>query len=130
MTQKEYAESYFKGDKFATETTGIEIADVGNHYAKCFLKVDSRHLNAAGIVMGGAIFTLADFTFALASNPEGTWTVSVSSTIEYLNPAKGPALYCEADCLKDGRSACFYEMSVTDSSGMPVARILTTGFKK
>jgi acyl-CoA thioesterase len=130
MTPKEYAESYFKGDKFATETTGIEIEDVGKHYAKCVLKVDSRHLNAAGIVMGGAIFTLADFTFALASNPEGTWTVSVSSTIEYLNPAKGPSLYCEADCLKDGRSACFYEMSVTDSGGMPVARVLTTGFKK
>ena len=130
MTPKEYAETYFKGDKFATQTTGIEVEAVGDHYAKCSLKIDDRHLNAAGFVMGGAVFTLADFTFALASNPEGQWTVSVSSTIEYINAEKGPVLYCEAKCLKDGRNVCFYEMTVTDGSGRDIARVMTDGFKK
>ncbi|MCK9170565.1 MAG: PaaI family thioesterase [Treponema sp.] len=130
MTPKEYAELYFKNDRFAMQTTGIEIVDVDSQYAKCSLKIDGRHLNAAGTVMGGAVFTLADFTFALASNPEGQWTVSVSSTIEYLNAAKGPVLYCEAKCLKNGRSVCFYEMTVTEPNGKVIARILTNGFKK
>ncbi|MFA6856554.1 MAG: PaaI family thioesterase [Treponema sp.] len=130
MTPKEYAELYFKDDRFAMQTTGIEIVDVGSQYARCSLKIDERHLNAAGTVMGGVVFTLADFTFALASNPEGQWTVSVSSTIEYLNAAKGPVLYCEAKCLKNGRNVCFYEMTVTEENGKAIARVLTSGFKK
>jgi acyl-CoA thioesterase len=130
MTAGEYAELHFKDDKFATQTTGIEIEYVGDLYARCSLTIDGRHLNAEGSVMGGAIFTLADFTFALASNPEGQRTVSVSSTIEYLNAAKGSVLYCEAKCLKNGLNLCFYEMTVTDGDGGIVARVLTSGFKK
>ena len=130
MTPQEYAETYFKGDRFATQTTGIEVEEVRPDYAKCSLKIDERHLNAAGFVMGGAIFTLADFTFALASNPEGQWTVSVSSTIEYVNSTKGPLLYCEAKCLKNGRSVCFFEMTVTEPDGKVVAKVLTNGLKK
>ena len=34
------------------------------------MKIEPRHRNAAGIIMGGAIFTLADFAFAVASNHE------------------------------------------------------------
>lgn len=133
MTPKEYAETYFKADRFAMKTTGIEVSDVGPNYAKCTLKIDERHLNAAGFVMGGAIFTLADFTFALASNPEGQWTVSVSSTIEYINATKGPELECEAKCLKNGRTACFFEMTITEkaeSGGKLIARVITNGMKK
>lgn len=130
MTPKEYAESYFRDDRFATGTTGIEIVDVRSQYAKCSLKIDERHLNAAGTVMGGAIFTLADFTFAVASNSEGQWVVSVSSTIEYLSASKGPVLYCEAECLRSGRNVCFYEMTVTGDDGKIIARVLTNGFKK
>jgi acyl-CoA thioesterase len=130
MTPKEYAEVYFKNDRFAMQTTGIEVVDVDSQYAKCSLKIDERHLNAAGTVMGGVVFTLADFTFALASNPEGQLTVSVSSTIEYLNATKGPVLFCEAECLKNGRSVCFYEMTVREENGKVIARVLTNGFKK
>jgi acyl-CoA thioesterase len=130
MTPEEYAESYFRNDRFAVKTTGIQVIAVHSRYAKCSLKIDERHLNAAGTVMGGAIFTLADFTFAVASNPEGQWTVSVSSTIEYLSASKGPVLYCEAECLKNGRNTCFYEMTVTESTGKIIARVLTNGFKK
>lgn len=130
MTRNEYAEKYFSGDRFATQTTGITIVDAGENYARCSLKVDERHLNAAGYVMGGALFTLADFAFALASNPEGQWTVSVSSTIEYLNSTRGPELSAEAVCLKDGRNACFYEITITQPDGTVVAKVLTNGLKK
>ena len=82
----------FKKDRFATEATGITIEAVDENYAKCQLIVEEKHMNAAGSVMGGALFTLADFTFAVAANVGGVLTVSVTSQITYLNPAKGKVL--------------------------------------
>ena len=54
------AREEFAGDRFAMGT-GVRIEEVGDRYAKCSLQLTSRHLNAAGQTMGGAIFTLADF---------------------------------------------------------------------
>ena len=53
------AREEFAGDRFAMGT-GVRIEEVGDRYAKCSLQLTSRHLNAAGQTMGGAIFTLAD----------------------------------------------------------------------
>ena len=49
----------FKEDHFATHP-GCKMEKVEDGYAVCSLKLDERHLNAAGTVMGGVIFTLAD----------------------------------------------------------------------
>jgi len=40
--------------------------------AEVRMPLDQRHLNGAGIVHGGAIFSLADVAFAAASNAHGT----------------------------------------------------------
>ena len=69
----EDARAYFMNDRFAMDTTGIEILDVKEKYAKCSFAVDERHQNATGHVMGGAIFTLADFVFAVAGEEYGLW---------------------------------------------------------
>ena len=45
-----------------------------------------------GNVMGGAIFTLADFALAIACNIGEDPTVAVNNTIEYLNSTKGSTL--------------------------------------
>ena len=45
----------------------VEIEEVDDGYAKCSLEIQPHHLNAANTVMGGAIFTLADFAFAVAT---------------------------------------------------------------
>ncbi len=119
----------FSHDRFATEVAGIRIVDVEENYAKCELAVEERHCNAMGVVMGGAIFTLADFCFAVAANSMGLSTVSVSSTIIYTNVAKGSILIAEAKCLKSGRKTSFFRISVTDNLGNSVAEVTTTGCK-
>ena len=50
----------FQNHRFATEN-GAVIEEVDDHYAKCSLKIENRHRNAMGAVMGGVYFTLADF---------------------------------------------------------------------
>ena len=128
MKNLEKTRKYFANDRYATELTGIIIDEVWENYAKCSMKVRPEHLNANGFVMGGAIFTLADFAFAAASNTEERNSVSLSSTIEYFRPAKGRELYAEAVCKKGGRQVGFYEMTVTDEEGKKIAQVNTSGF--
>lgn len=127
MTAVEKANEFFGKDVFATKTTGIVIEDVADKYAKCSLALDSRHMNAADRVMGGAIFTLADFTFAVASNFGRPLTVSVTSQITYTGAAKGKKLISEAKCEKWGRRTCFYTIRIKDDLDNDVAIVSTSG---
>lgn len=52
-------------------------------HAVCEMVLDDKHRNAQGGVMGGAIFTLADFCLAVACNVDEQPAVSVSNTIEF-----------------------------------------------
>lgn len=124
---KEEAEQFFKDDKFATETTGIKIEEVLENYSRCSLKIEKKHMNAANSVMGGAIFTLADFSFAVASNTKDTLTVTASSTINYLGSPKGDTLISECTLIKDGKRICFYEITIKDNVNTKVAYITSNG---
>ncbi len=127
MTELENARIFFSKDLYATDTTGIVIEEVGEKYAKCSLKLDKKHLNAVGHAMGGVMFTLADFTFAVSTNRNGQTTVTTSSTINFLSSPKGSILYGESKILKDGKTTCFYEINITDNLGNLIAVINTTG---
>lgn len=127
MKTLEEAREFFSQDKYAMETTGAEILEVGENYARCRLKTDGRHCKVTGEIMGGAIFTLADFTYAVASNLGDSPTVTVTSTISYVNAAKGNVLTAESRLIKEGRSMCFYEVTVKDNTDRIVAVVNVTG---
>ena len=63
----EEAREFFKGDKFATNL-GIQLDELTEDYCVCSLDIEENHKNAVGGVMGGVMFTLADFSFAVLSN--------------------------------------------------------------
>lgn len=113
----------FKNDRFATEAAGAVIVDAGVCYAKCEIELKPVHYNAAGIVMGGAMFTLADFCMAVAANGyrEKPDTISIDANMYYVKPAKGKKLIAEAKCVKPGRTLSFYEVEITDELGTDVA---------
>ena len=128
MSELERVREFFCGDVFATSATGIVIDEIGDKWAKCTLKLDSRHKNAANQVMGGVIFTLADFTFAVAANRgKDAVTVTTSSNISFVGTVKGDVLIAESRLLKDGRRSCFYEIEVKDELGNLVAVASTVG---
>lgn len=120
---------FFNGDRFATEAAGMEIVDARPDYAKVRMAVQPRHMNAAGYVMGGAIFTMADFAFAIASNMGQKPTVSLSSSIEYVSSTRGPVLFAETECVKQGRAVCFFRINITDGSDRVVAVVETSGYR-
>lgn len=126
MTLYEIREK-FKNDRFATEN-GAVVEDARDGYALCSLKIEPKHKNALGAVMGGVYFMLADFAFAVASNCGGVDTVSLGSNISFLGSAKGDTLKAEAKCVKNGKSTCNYTVEVTDSDSRLVAEVTATGF--
>lgn len=119
---------FFANDRFATEN-GAVIEQVGENAATVSMNIESRHRNAAGIVMGGAIFTLADFAFAVASNHDKLGTVSLSANITFLKASKGDKFIAAAECVRDGRTTCYYRVTVTDNTGALIAEVTTSGYK-
>lgn len=119
----------FEKDRFATES-GAVIDEIGERYAKCSLKLSDSHRNALGAVMGGAIFTLADFAFAVAANWQDPGVVSLSANIAYLGTAKGESLTARAQCVKNGRTTSYYHIDIEDELGNQVAAVTATGYRK
>lgn len=130
MTYLERARAFFAKDEFATKMMGIEIDDVRDGYAKCSLVLRSDHMNAEGSVMGGALFTLCDFAFAVAANLNQPPTVSLSCQITFLSPPRGDKLIAEATRIKSGHSTCYYSVEVTDDTGSIVTVVGVSGFIK
>lgn len=126
MTKLEEARAFFAGDRFATEN-GAVIDEIGEHYAICSMELTPHHLNAADRVMGGAVFMLADFAFAVASNFGHPADVTTTSQITFLRPSQGKMLYAKSQELRRGRTAVYYETSVTDDTGALIARVTASG---
>lgn len=134
MTLTEKARQIFATDRYATELTGITIDQVDEHLATCSLSVDAQHRNARGVVMGGVLFTLADFCAAIAANSDCLsgdtaklhW-VSLDSSIHFLAPAVAGCLTARCVALKSGRTTALYQTVIESlDSGKPVAIVETT----
>ena len=122
----EEVQRVFRNDRFATDACGCRVVEASRGHAVCEFDITPGHRNEKGGVMGGAIFTVADLAFAVASNVGEPVTVSVSSSIEFMSAAKGERLIATADVDKNGRTLGFYNCLVTDELGTPVARVTQT----
>lgn len=118
----------FANDRFAT-MAGCRIVEASKHHAVCEMPLTDLHQNANGGIMGGAIFTLADFALAVAVNVGQPDTVAVDNAIRYLNAPKGTKLIATARVDKAGRSLAFVTVSVTDDTGRDIAVMTSTSFR-
>lgn len=128
MIDLEAIREKFTGDRFATECLGAEILEAEPGRALCRAEIRPSLCNALGNPMGGALFTLADLAFAVASNCGGQDTVTLDSAIHFLRPARGKTLFARAEAEKEGRSTCLYRVTVTDELGTQVALVMATGY--
>ena len=124
----ESARELFYKDKFAV-STGVTLDELTEDEAICSLKITDDHRNAYGGVMGGVIFTLADFAFAVLSNQIHQLTVAQQVDIHYLSAPKGNKLIAKATCRKSGRTSSIVNVDISDDAGRDVAQFIGTGFK-
>lgn len=124
----EEAREFFYKDKFAV-ITGVTLDELTEEEAVCSLEIIDDHRNAYGGVMGGVIFTLADFAFAVLSNQIHQLTVAQQVDIHYLSAPKGKKLIAKATCRKSGRTSSIVNVDISDDTGRDVAQFIGTGFK-
>ena len=117
----------FNRDAFAAGM-GAYIESVFDDGALCSAKISPHLLNSYGGVQGGAIFTLADFAFAVASNIKDKLTLSLNCNITFMRPVKGSVIYARAKRISEGRRTCLYEVTVYDDEGTSVAHMTVGGY--
>ena len=86
------AREFFSNDRFATEN-GITREERDERHAVASLALAERHRNAHGGVMGGAIFSLADFAFAALTNGPDRSTVAQQVSVSFLAAPSHGRLY-------------------------------------
>lgn len=125
-TQEELDE-FFVGDTFAYKQADCRITEAwkGHGVAEMVLN-PVKHFNAQNHVMGGAIFTLADYAFAGASMCGQLSSVTLSCNVEFMKATKGNKLIATCDVEQSGRRVGFYTTTVVDDLGVLIARVNIT----
>ncbi len=122
-------EQLLQGDQFAAYN-GIELVSVSEGSATTRMKIQPHHLNGVGIVQGGAIYTLADFALAAASNSHDKTAVGLNSHITYFKAESSGTLYARASELSLRRAVATYHVDVVNENEELVATFQGTVYRK
>jgi acyl-CoA thioesterase len=123
------AKEFLAGDQFCN-FIGVELLDIKPGAAKAKLVIKDHHLNGAGVVQGGAIFTLADLTVAAAANSHGDLALVIHSDISYIKAISKGTLYAEATEESLRSKLGTYWVKVTDETGELIASVRGMVYRK
>ena len=114
------ADPFYARDRWARDA-GIELVEVSPGQATVRMEVEERHKNSHGTVHGGALFTLADTAFALASNSHGVPAAAINAHISYVTAAREGILYAHAEEFSINPAIATYTVTITDDAGTRIA---------
>ncbi len=101
---------------------GLKLIKVDEGYAKVEMVFTEDLENMFGMAHGGAIFSLIDAAFEVASNSHGTMAVALNMNINYLSsPTKGATLSAEAKEINKTKKTAVYDIRAVDNSGKLLA---------
>jgi acyl-CoA thioesterase len=116
-------------DRFAA-LVGVEIVEARPGYVKSKMRLEDKHMNAAGVTQGGALFTLADFTFAAATNYGNEVALATDCQLAFLHPSTSGVLWAETEQLGVSHSLASYLVRITDEEGRLIAQFYGRAFKR
>lgn len=117
-------------DRFAN-LLGIELIEAGDGFARTRLVVRDELLNSVDITQGGVCFTLADYTFALASNANGRVALALNANINYTAATrKGDVLTASARENSSSKNTGVYTVEITNSDDKLVALFNGTVYRR
>ena len=112
--------AYFKNDNFA-DSNGIELIECRPGYAKVQVNIEERHLNGAGVVHGGLLFTLADFCFAAAVNSYGYVSLSINASITFFAKSTEGLITAEAHEISRSNKLSTFDINMYDETSKLLA---------
>lgn len=122
-------EFFRQNDHFARHC-GIELLEAKPGWSRAKMEIQSFHLNGAKTVHGGAIFSLADFTFAVAANSQGKLALAISTNTSFVKAAYSGTLYAEAKELSLNSKLGTYQVTISDDKKQLIAQFHGTAFRK
>jgi acyl-CoA thioesterase len=125
----ENVKEFFDRDSFAKHC-GIELLSVSPGHAIARMAVQPHHLNGYRTVQGGAIFTLADFAFAAASNAHGKVAVAINVSITFIKAATSGTLLAEAREVAANPKLGTYTVNITDDQSALIAVFQGLAYRK
>lgn len=104
----------------------LGMATIAREPGRCTmeLQVDSAWHNPNGVVHGGVIYTLIDYSMGGAvqpSLPEGRACTTIEVKVSYLAPVREGTVIVETEVIRQGRNIAFLESNVRDAGGRLVA---------
>lgn len=99
---------------------GIVVTEARADYGRGVLTVGPDSINPHGQVHGGALATLADTVAGTCACAPGGSCVTSGCSMEFLRPALGPEIVCEAVPKKRGRHLCVVAVTLTNAVGKVV----------
>ena len=106
---------FFERDRFAGEN-GIRVVEARLGFGRTEMTVEPRHLNSVGILQGGALFTLADLPFAVASNSHGLVAVACQADMTFFKAVQSGTLTATAEEISRTRKLSTCLVRVTDQN--------------
>ena len=117
------------GDQFCN-FIGVELLDVQLGTAKAKIEIKEHHLNGAGVIQGGVIFTLADLVVAAAANSHENISLVINSNISYIKAVSKGTLYAQAQEESLGSKLGTYSVKVTNDAGELIANVQSMVYRK
>jgi acyl-CoA thioesterase len=118
---------FFRRDRFAAGA-GIRLVECGPGRAVARMTLRARHMNGVDVAQGGAVFTLADFVFAVACNSHGLVTLAIDVSISFLSATARGTLTATAVEVSRSSRLSRVEVEVRDAGGITVALFHGTAY--
>lgn len=122
--------NFFSREDHFAHHCGIELLEAKPGRARAKMPIQDFHLNGAKTVHGGAIFSLADFTFAVAANSSGRLALAINATTQFIKSARDGELYAEAEEISVNRRLGNYQVKITDEQQNLIAMFQGTAYRK
>ncbi len=126
--RKNAIETSFDSDPYA-EAQGFTLGKTTDESVTVSMVVRDDHLNFHGVLHGGALFSLADCAFSLASNAHGDTAMAIDTHLVLTAPARlGDTLTATAVEMTRGRTLAAYRVDVTRHDGRTAGLFTGTVF--
>ena len=106
------------------DALGMMTVERGPGRSRMEMKIDPIWHNPNGVLHGGVIYTMVDYSMGSAVQPdlpEGQYCTTIEAKINYLSAVREGTLTVETEVVKQGRNIAFTESKVRDDKGKLVA---------
>ena len=109
--------SLFEADRYAA-SQGIELVDPEPGRITVRMPLTADHMNFYDVTHGGALFSLADCAFSLASNAHGDRAVAIDTHLALTaGTQQGDVLTAVAEEMTRGATLATYRITITRTDG-------------